>query len=364
MYLRTTIAASVLLTLASVTQAEQPKLQTIAALDVAPGNITVTPSGRIILSLHQHYSPRLRVAELLPDGKLIPFPNAEWNNPHHDGITFDAVLGIQSDPRGMVWMLDNGLRGDSTPKLVAWDTRTDRLHRVIHLPAPVTRPGSFVNDLAVDLRHESIYIADPAGPKSALIVVDLATGHARRTLEGHPSVIPSDIDLVIDGEAVEIRRDDGTTFRPHVGINPIALDATGNWLYFGPMHARSMYRVPTSALRDEKLPIAVLAQRVEHYANKPLSDGSSMDAAGNVYISDIANDAVGVIATGGNYRILLSDDERLSWPDAFSFGPDQQLYFVTNQLHRGPVLNAGTDASKPPYYVLRFKPLAPGVVGR
>ncbi len=35
-------------------------LETFAELDMAPGNITVTPNGDVIISLHQHFEPELR----------------------------------------------------------------------------------------------------------------------------------------------------------------------------------------------------------------------------------------------------------------------------------------------------------------
>lgn len=345
--------------------AAPPALEIVARLDHAPGNITVTPGGRIIFSLHQHYEPRLRVVELTKDDVLKPFPNAAWNEAGAPGrITLDSVLGIQSDPRGVVWMLDNGLRGGTIPKLVAWDVNTDKLYKLIHLPPPITRASSFVNDLAVDPDHGAIYIADPAGDHSALIVVDISTGHARRVLEGHPSVVPQDVDLVIDGNPVEVRNADGTIVRPRVGVNPIVLDAKNEWLYYGPMHGYAFYRVRTADLRDPRLSLVQLATRVERYADKPLSDGSSMDNAGNLYVSDIANNAIGVVLPDGVYNVLFKDDTLLCWPDSFSFGPEGHLHVVVNQLHHGPVLNAGADASSRPYYILRFKPETPGVVGR
>jgi sugar lactone lactonase YvrE len=89
-----------------------------------------------------------------------------------------------------------------------------------------------------------------------------------------------------------------------------------------------------------------------------------MDTAGNIYISDITGNAIGVIGPDRAYRILHQDDELLSWPDAFAFGPDGSVYVAVNQLHRGPVLNAGVDASRKPYLILRFPGLAPGIVGR
>jgi hypothetical protein len=54
-------------------------LQIVACLDQAPGNLTVTSEGRIIASLHQHFSPELRVVEIVGDGELKLFPNPAWS---------------------------------------------------------------------------------------------------------------------------------------------------------------------------------------------------------------------------------------------------------------------------------------------
>ena len=341
----------------------RPQLEEVARLEQGPGNITVTLDERIIVSLHQFFGPKWRVVEVEPGGKLVPFPNEAWAG-GKGAQSLDSVLGIQSDSRGRVWMLDNGMRGKVTPKLVAWDTRADRLARVIHFPPPVTLPQSFLNDLAVDEHHNAVYIADPApGKQAALIVVDLNTGLARRVLQGDRSVVAEDLDLVIDGKAVEVRRKDGSTQRPRVGINPIAVDAEGRWLYYGPMHGTSMYRIPTQELLNTSLKDADLAKKVERYSDKPICDGISMDKAGNIYVTDLANHAIGVIDTRRQYRLFLQD-ERLSWPNAFSFGPDDKLYVVTNQLHKTAALNPGGMAAKPPYFIFRTSARAPGMTGR
>lgn len=345
--------------------AAAPALEQVALLEQGPGNITVTPEGRILVSLHQFFSPRYPVAELTHQGALVPFPNQVWSGGDvRSGIALDSVLGIQSDRTGIVWMLDNGMRSGVTPKLVGWNSRHDKLARVIYLPPPVTPENAFVNDLAVDERHDAVYIADPAGGvNAALIVVDLTTGLARRVLEGHRSVVPEDLDLVIDDTPVQVKRPDGSVARPRVGVNPIALDVKGEWLYFGPMHGTSLYRLATRDLLDPVLDPEALAMRVERYGDKPICDGISIDTAGNVYVTDVGSNALGVIDGDGRYRILVAD-ARLSWPDAFSFGPDGYLYTVANQLHRTAVLNAGSAAVEPPYRVFRLRPLAPGVPGR
>jgi sugar lactone lactonase YvrE len=170
--------------------------------------------------------------------------------------------------------------------------------------------------------------------------------------------------MVIDGEPTVIKRPDGTTIRPRVGVNPIALDVMNQWLYFGPMSGDTLYRVRTRDLRDGALEPDELAGRVVRFGTRPISDGSSMDAAGNFYITDVTSNAIGVVDASGTYRIIRQNDTLLSWPDAFSYGPDGYLYVVANQLHRGPVLNAGVNDAEPPFYVLRFRPLADGIVGR
>lgn len=361
---RTLVALTLVLVVFSTGSQATPRLQEVARVDQGPGNITVTPDGRILISLHQFFAPQWRVVEIGQDSTLTPFPDEAWAGGGSEHYSLNSVLGIQSDSRGRVWMLDNAMRSPGTPKLVAWDTGSNRLARIIHLPAPVTHDGAFLNDLAVDEKHGVIYIADPArGSNAALIVVDIETGLARRLLEGHRSVVPENIDLIIDGKPVEIRKDDGTTVRPRVGVNPIALGPRDEWLYFGPMHGTSLYRIHTRDLLDPNLSTEALAARVERYSDKPICDGISIDEEGNIYISDLGNDAVGVIDLNRNYRILVQDG-RLSWPDAFSFGPDGKLYTVANQLHRTAVLNAGEMSATPPYFVLRIEALAPGRPGR
>ena len=340
-----------------------PQLTVVAALDEAPGNITLTPDKRIIFSLHQFFEPDWRVAEWTKQG-IKPFPNRDIVSADGGDVTLHSVLGIQSDSKGIVWMLDNGMRDSATPKLVAWDTRQDRLHKVIILPEPVTPADAFVNDLAIDETHDSIYISDPAGgDNAALIVVDISSGDARRVLQGHPSVVPEDLDLIIAGEAVEIRQADGATVRPRVGANPIALDTGNEWLYYGPMHGTSLYRIRVGDLLDTDIEAGALAGKVERYGRKPISDGISIDNDGNVYITDLANNAIGVIDHSREYRIYIMD-KRLSWPDALSFGPDNRLYTVSNQLHKSALLHSGEETAKPPYYIFSFTALAAGVSGR
>ena len=268
------------------------------------------------------------------------------------------MLGIRADGDGVVWMLDNPGNGDSG-RLVGWDTRSDSLHQVVYLTQPIIPENTFLNDFAVDTYNDTIYIADTAGgSNSALIVVDLQTGYARRVLEGHSSMQPEDIPIVIDGQTVMLGDAEA-----RIGVNPITIDPSNEWVYYGPMSGQSLYRIRTSDLLDQTLSSAQLSAKVERFGDKPISDGITIDAGNNVYVTDITQNAIGVIDPSGNYRILYQDDS-LSWTDGFGFGPDNHIYVTVNQLQNSPALSQGNDVSQPPYYLLKFPSVDAGVIGR
>ena len=340
-------------------------IEVVAELEQGPGNLAITPDGRIILSQHQFYGPDFRVVELLPDGSTVPFPSPRWAGaPDESGIGMTAVLGIRAQWDGVVWMLDNGGAGTALPKLVGWDTVADRLHRVIHIPPPATHDNSFHNDFALDVARHQAYIADFAGGANAAIVaVDLETGVARRLLEGHHSVVPEDVRMVIDGDPVQMRVN-GQIVEPRIGLNPITIDPASEWVYYGAMHGTAVYRVPAAALADPSLSADALAAQVDRYGDKPVSDGISIDSAGNVYVTDLESHAIGVTGPDGGYRILYRDPAIIDWPDAISYGADGRFYATVNRLHDSPLLSAGERVAGPPFYVIRFDGLAHSAIGR
>ena len=145
------------------------------------------------------------------------------------------------------------------------------MSRVIYLPPPIAPKDAFVNDFTIDGRHKKIFIADPAGGQNAaLIVVDIETGAARRVLEGHPSVVPENVDLVIDGRPIQVKDANGRLVRPHIGVNPITEDLENEWVYFGPMHGFSLYRIKAADLANDELDAKALASKVERYSAKPV----------------------------------------------------------------------------------------------
>lgn len=345
--------------------------EVVAELPEAVGNITFTPDERIIYSHHPFFSPVIRVAELNADRRSgRPFPNLTWNTPRKDNDHYlDSVLGLRGDEDGVIWMLDMGTRGGITPKLVGWNTRTDRLERIYHIPAPASRPESQLNDFVVDVKHGAFYIADEGigpggdGSQAALVVVDRRNGTSRRLLEGHESVLPEDIAITVDGRELRVPDADGKSVHLRVGADGIALDRQAQWLYFGPLNGAWLYRVRTSDLLDTSLNAEVLGQRVERYARKPNNGGLSIDDDGNLYLTEVEHRAVGVIGPKERRYQRLTSHPDLVWPDGVSFSPDGWMYVSAAQISEVSAFNEGKALNRPPYFIFRFRPLAPGLLG-
>ncbi len=168
--------------------------------------------------------------------------------------------------------------------------------------------------------------------------------------------------MVSDGVPVTGVRPDGSAGELQLGLNPITIDARDEWVYYGALHGRSLYRVRTTDLLDRVLGAAELAARVERVGPKAVCGGITIDAAGNVYVTDVEQHAIGVLRPGGTYELHVKD-AALQWPDGFSAGPDGYIYVTINQLNRTASLQGGKNEA-PPYLIARFRPIAGAVVGR
>lgn len=228
-------------------------------------------------------------------------------------------------------------------------------------PAPIAHPPEY-RHVPVDVAREKLYLADFGGPEPALIVVDLDSGRAWRVLAGHESVrAMADLPVRVGGEVVTMGT--GEDAQPaRVGVNPITIDPTNTWVYYGAMSGNAIHRLPAVDLAAGMSGPALEA-RIERYGDKPVSDGITIDTGGNVYVSDLGAGAIGVTGADGRYRVLVRDG-RLQWPDGFAAGPDGYVYVTVNQLHRSAPLNRGRETAAPPYHLFRFRPLAPVVPGR
>jgi len=335
-----------------------------ATTDTPLGNGAFAHDGRLIVSHHPMYATDVRVSIFRPDGGLEPFPNLAWNTPRKgDEDWLDAVLGLRNDEQGRVWLMDMGTRSGITPKLVIWNTRTDRLERVIPLPPHAVDRHSEPNDFVIDPVRNLVFIADEGagdggdGSTGALIVLDLATGEARRRLQGRPGIASEAHGLHVEGREVTRLAPDGRRQALRVGADGIALDAAREWLYVSPLNGFGLWRLRVEDLIDPALDDDALAPRLERYADKPNSGGMCFDPAGNLYMTEIEGNAVGRISAVDRSYSRVFEREDLFWPDGIMLGPDGAIYVVVTQLPRSPVLSpGGGDEAVRPFKVFRFRP--------
>lgn len=336
--------------------AEQPKdFKIFREMDAtnAPANIAVGPDGRIFMSTHLAYGPPHKIVEVMPDGSFEPYPKAAFFP------EINAVLGAIVDRDGIFWFLDTIWGKDGMGRVIGWDTKNEKLFKIFHIPRPLIYDNFILNDMAVDRDHNAIYIAETASDTtSAILVLDIETGLVRRVLEGSKVTTPEDTQMIIRGKPLTMQGNDAK-----VGINPITIDDQNEYVYFAPMTSTALYRVKTADLLDQTLDNAALEARVERYADKPMSDGITIDSADNVYISDIANSALGVITPDRKYTQLFQDDNVLDWVEGFANAGPAGIYATANKLHRSPAFN-NEQPTPNQFYIIQFEPLAPATLGR
>ncbi|MDB5857293.1 MAG: hypothetical protein JWQ76_982 [Ramlibacter sp.] len=376
----------------------QASLEVYAELQQAGiGGITQMPDGQLVVGYHPFYqtATSTQVALLNADRRsTTPYPaglrqtcrNADGSfvapvNGKYD-FCLDWVLGFHTDANAILWILDSVKSTDKADpahprpaalhaKLVGWNTRTNALQQVIDLDA-ATVTESQHNDFAVDLKHNVIVIADEAigensagaGVKAALVVVDLATGASRRVLQGDTSVLPHTDPIRWEAQAGVPAQSWGL----RVGVDGIVLDKNSDYLYFAPLSGYRMYRVHMADLVNAALTPAQLSARVEDYAAKPYNGGVTIDASGNLYLTEIGGRSVGIIPADTRIYRRYVTDEKLIWPDGVTYNSDGYMYSGAAQLIQTGVFQSnaaptGTANNAPPYRIYRFRPEVAGTPG-
>ena len=334
-------------------------LETVVELDHPPGNVAVAGDGRVFFTLHPDGRPPTKVHELV-NGKPVPYPDEAWQNENSDIPYFQSILSLRVDRQGRLWVLDFADFGQGQPRILAFDLATDELVERYDFPADVAGLGSMLNDFQVSPDGKTVYIAEtsPLVHRPALIVYDVAGKSARRVLDSHASVMPENYVIQAPGRDMIIYG----IYNMRIGVDSIALDRDGEWLYYGPVTGATMYRIRAKDLRDPSLDDEELAKKVEVFGAKTLSDGITTDVEGNVYLSDMENSAVVRMAPDATLTTLVKD-ERLRWPDGFSFGPDGSLYVSCSALQHVLFVNPAEMEANRPYHIYRFDPGIPGIAG-
>lgn len=335
-------------------------LQQAAQFDHQVTGVTVTEKGRIFVNFPRwtEDSP-VSVAEVMPDRSVRPYPNEEWNawrNVRRDELDPAAhwvcVQSVVADGRGSVWVVDpaapavDGLVPGG-PKLVRIDLASDRVAQVIRFGQDVAIPGSYLNDVRFSQDGKHAFVTD-AGQRGALVVVELASGKARRVLDGHPSTQPEK-GVVVRTDGKPLRYPDG---RPVLfAADSIALSSDGAWLYWKPLTGTTLYRIQTAALIGRGLAGEDVGAQVQSYGKVGPTDGLWIGrGTDTLYLSSIEDNAVKArdLAAGPDGRIrTVVQDPRLRWPDTFSQGPDGSLYVTSSRIQDSAFFNRDAPLALP-----------------
>eukprot|EP00698_Gefionella_okellyi_P012429 TRINITY_DN3342_c0_g1_i2.p1 TRINITY_DN3342_c0_g1~~TRINITY_DN3342_c0_g1_i2.p1 ORF type:complete len:441 (+),score=98.83 TRINITY_DN3342_c0_g1_i2:218-1540(+) len=278
---------------------------------------------------------------------LDAFPSWSWNTVG-DPAALQSVLGFEIDTQQRMWILDqgkvNGLAAiPNSIKLVIWDLVTNTLVKTHIFPQSVASlAGSFMNDVVVDTTRGVAYMTDSGIPlndsypnpvDAALVVYDFNSNSSRRLLSSTVSTsVNESIWITINGAHVYLN----TPLR--TGADGIALSCDFNTLWYCPMTSRTLWMIPTAALRDPHMTDDDLQRHVTMIGDKlSASDGLAATSDGHLLITAIERD--GILQTPYPYapadlRIstLTSNPTTMIWPDTMGFGNGTKMYFVSNQL--------------------------------
>ena len=319
--------------------------------------VTISSTDRLFVNFPRWVDvPTPSVAEVTADGSLVSYPNEEINawdmNPGESAR--DHFVSVQSvvAEEDALWILDPAspyfravVPGGA--KLIRVDLATDEVTRTYHFDDDIAPEKSYFND--VRFAHGHAFITDSGLP--AIVVVDLASGKARRLLEDHPSTsVEPGVEPMPGGRPW--RFPNGKT--PQVHADGIAIDPQKEYVYYKPLVGRTLYRVPIPALLDESLSPAALGDRVERVAEIEPTDGMEFDARGNLYLTSLEWNAIKVLRPDGRIELVARASD-FHWPDSITMSRDGDLIFSTAQFHLLPDFNGGEDKRMPPYKIFRLK---------
>ncbi len=322
-------AAAMLSMMISCAQTEETPLAEVVFSNESfiPANIAIADNGEMFFSVNPLSNPSTKLYVVEAGGStFLPYPNAEYVV--GDDSIIEGVLGLKVDDDNNLWVLDM-----VDPKFVVWDIDADTLVNTISIPNDVLRANSFLQDFVIDSTNDRVIIADmtmaSGGVSSypAFVVYDMTNHEFSRLAERHPSLMAE----VVGG----------------FDLNPIAIDPNGEWIYFGAMDGRKIYRAMADNFASEEM----LLGGIELYGDKSYSDGIVVDELGNIYVANIEEDAISLF-DGENFVNVAILPEGQSWPDGLVVD-DGYVYATVSQLDKSAALNKGVDDTQKPYIVVR-----------
>jgi sugar lactone lactonase YvrE len=336
-----------------------------------PAGVAISGSGRLFVTFPRHDGPVPFTVGEIKGGHLVPYPNAEINHAatEHPADTLFSVQTLLFDAANRLWMLDTGTLQFGQPpvkgasKLVAVDLESGRVLRNVVIPTEALVPNSALKDFRFDFTHGAagvVFITDSAPGFEALIVLDLASGHAMRRLTGSPAVSahPGRTPIVgyqplLDWPEGPGKSMKGGAPKPWlVGLNALELSADHTTLYFSAFTGRRLYSVGTDDLIDPTVDNGKVVGEATGISDIGMAGHFALDTAGRLYFMDMEQNAIFRRTSDGRIETVVMDP-RLIWPDTMAIGTDGYLYVTTSQQDLRAEFHDGEELRQHPYGVFR-----------
>lgn len=342
-----------LISITCIASSVSAQLQTVASSDIVWNGVTVSDDGRLFVSFPRFEGDKgMRIGEVLKGNIIKPYPDADWNDWQNGKDVHKKIVrpnSLRIGPDGNLWIVDTGapsLGADPLPgaaKLIVVNLKTNQVIRTISLGS-VSNTHSFFDDLRIYKNH--IFMTDAADP--AIIVLDLKTGKGRRLLENHPAA--TDVKPLL-AEGKELRTGDGQLLK--VNADQLEVSPDGKWFYFQPVSG-PLARIELKYLLDGTISKRELAAHVESFFKTPTTGGTAIDAAGNIYVSDVDKLQIIKITPDGKSSVIIKDP-RLIWADAMWIDNQGFIYIPCGQINRLASFQNGKSQVKLPVMLYRFK---------
>ncbi|GAB2558341.1 L-dopachrome tautomerase-related protein [Spirosoma aerophilum] len=315
--------------------------------------VTTTDDGRIFVCFpHLEGDGGIRIGELKTGNTLSPYPTASWNNwqaGQEAATAFVRTNSLRIGPDANLWIVDTGTPYmgaaviENGPKVVVIDPITDQVVRIISLDG-VVRTHSLVSQLRITSSH--LYLTDAGEP--ALIILNRRTGQGRRILEGDDSV--TDLrPIVAEGTIMSYQHGGGV----RIHASQLEVSPDGKYLYFQPASGL-MSRLETMYVNDETLSSVEIAGHIQLFVDTPGTGGTTIDADGMIYLSDVNESRLLKITPDGKRTTLLTDD-RLTWVDALWLDDAGFLWLPAAQLNRLAMFQQGTSTVDYPVHLFKLQ---------
>ena len=327
--------------------------------------VVLAPDDRLFVVLPRLANPSGPSLALVEADRLIPYPDASWNGtappaprpaqpppvgpqpaatqpppaaatPDGPGPMFIGLNAIHLAPDGSMWAVDTGVPGSGRApvaggaRLIRIDLATNRVTRILPVPADALRPKSMIDDIRFNGDHA--YVTDAGVP--GLLVVDLRDGTMRRVLD-HDPALTAQRPVTVDGEVLK-----GPDNKP-VMIHADQLEVTpdGRHLYVQPL-CGPMSRIDTALLNDPQTLPRTVSAGISFWYDTPALGGTAIAPDGTLYLDDVENDSILALSPD---RVLTQvvRDPRLHWADAPFLSPSGTLLVPVPQLDRAAFFHHG-----------------------